>query len=180
MKNFMKTIRSRVQKQGDRICLQSDLPEFQFKDNNKHSAWIRRKLGLLALGSLLMVCGCSDAKEPEIQIPPTNFSMYGIDSKAETDEREDDLIDFRPGKYTFENPESIDGESTAIFQLYISDKQYENMNQQLSKDLKASLNPGQSCKLTLNDGEYLYICAKGEDENQEIDSFQNQLNVWKD
>lgn len=180
MKNFMKTIRSRVQKQGDRVCLQSDLPEFQFKDNNKHSAWIRRKLGLLALGSLLMVCGCSDAKEPEIQILPTNFSMYGIDSKAETDEREDDLIDFRPGKYTFENPESIDGESTAIFQLYISDKQYENMNQQLSKDLKASLNPGQSCKLTLNDGEYLYICAKGEDENQEIDSFQNQLSVWKD
>lgn len=137
-----------------------------------------RALSAAALMAALFLAGCSSEKQVYSQAP-SDFTAYRISDPDKNSLDDDaDFISLKPGRYVFENSETSHQDPAVIFNLYISDKQYENVSKQLRDELKAELSSGQSATLNLSEGQYLYVSSDILSGN--ADSSDSILTIRKD
>lgn len=134
------------------------------KKNNWSSGIFRTRfsaeaLSAAALTAVLFLAGCSSEK-PVYSQAPSDFTAYRVSDPDENSlDNDADFIHLEPGRYVFANSETSHQDPAVIFNLYISDKQYENVSKQLRDELKAELSSGQSATLNLSEGQYLYVAS---------------------
>lgn len=130
------------------------------KNRNINRKDLTKRLFYLGAVSLLcgMLIGC--AGKENLIISGESFSVYEVSDR--TDETAaDDFGRLDPGTWTIQN--NSDKNEDQTFDIYIANRQYENMNTGLQQYLAGTIEPGKSETFQLEDSQYLYAVASQTD-----------------